>query len=210
MLFLVSAILILVGLLVINPQIHAFILKWVMAFRPDVTIAAGLVLFFIAFFVLSLTRRSPDASGTYTFEGEKGPIEISLKALEDYISKHFAGKPVAHSVRTRVGASRDKKKIRVLASISVWSEQSLKTAGETVQREIAECLKEGLGLDNVESVRISVDRIIASKTSKSRAGRLSPLARPAGPVEFSSSIKLEPGKGSAKDPEPKEDSEEES
>ena len=210
MLFLVSAILILVGLLVINPQIHAFILHWVMAFRPDVTIAAGLIVFFVAFFILALTRKSPDSSGTYTFEGEKGPIEISLKALEDYISKHFAGKPVAHSVRTRVSASRDKKKIRVLASISVWSEQSLKTAGETVQREITECLKEGLGLDNVESVRISVDRIIASKTSKGKSSRLSPIARPASAVESSRSARLEPGKGPAREPEKNDDSREES
>ena len=81
--------------------------------------------------------------------------------------------------------------------------------GETVQREITECLKEGLGLDNVETVRISVDRIIASKTSKGKPSRLSPMARPASTVEFSPSVRLEPGKGSTQEPEKGDDSEEE-
>lgn len=165
-LFVVSIFLVLTGLLVINPQVHALIIHWTTVFRPIVLIAVGLFCGVLCLVVLSTTGKRKDTAGTYSFEGTKGPIDISLKALEDYIAKHFAGKPVAHSVRTRVGTSRDRKKIRVRASITVWSEQSIKTAGESVQHEIRQCLKDGLGLDNVEDVHVSVDKIVASKSSR--------------------------------------------
>lgn len=177
--FVVSVFLILTGLLVLNPQVHAFVIHLVSIIHPVLTIALGVVLFFVSFFLFLLAGKHPDAAGAYTFEGDKGPIEISLRALEDYIAKHFAEKPVVHSVRTRAGVSSDRKQIRVRASISVWSEQSFKTAGENVQQEIKQCLKKGFGLDNVENVHVSVDKIIASKKSKKAAPRPAPISPPA-------------------------------
>lgn len=172
-LFLVSAFLVMIGLLVIDPPTHAFIMHRVMAVGPEIVVVAGVVVFITSLIVRLYSRGESGSSGTYIFEGSKGTIEISLRALEDYLAKHFAGKPIAHTVRTRVGASRDRKKIRVRASISIWSEQNLKVAGETVQREITQCLRDGLGLDNVENIHVSVDRIIASKSASPLAARIS-------------------------------------
>jgi uncharacterized alkaline shock family protein YloU len=156
---------ILAGLLEIAPTIHTFVNYWAERY-PLPIIIGGLAVAVGSLVVLNFVGRESDTTGTFTFEGKKGQVEISLRAIEDYITKHFSNKPVVHSLRTRVGTSRDRKKIRVRASISVWSEQSLKTASETVQKEIEQCLNEGLGLDNVENVHVSVDKIIASKTSK--------------------------------------------
>ena len=165
--FVISAfVIVLTGLLEAAPQVHAFISHWAIRF-PFPIIVVGLATAVISLVLLSSVGKESDTSGTFTFEGKKGKVEISLRALEDYITKHFSNKPIVHSLRTRVGTSRDRKKIRVRASISVWSEQGLKTAGETVQNEIEQCLNAGLGLDNVESVHVSVDKIIASKSSKS-------------------------------------------
>lgn len=165
-LFVISIFMVMMGLLVIDPRIHARVTDWVSAVDPAITTGTGLVLGIVSLVLLSLAGKDPETAGAFTFEGNKGPVDISLKALEDYIASHFAKKPVAHSVRARVGTTRDKKKIRVRASISVWSEQSLKSAGEDVQREIEKCLSEGLGLDNVDNVHVSVDKIIASKSSR--------------------------------------------
>lgn len=177
-LFITSVLVVLIGLLAVDPQITAVVIHTVSKVgNPFIPIGVGLIAGIISLYLLSLVGRDSDSTGTFTFDGDKGPVDISLRALEDYIGKHFAGKPVVHSVRTRVGTSRDRKKIRVRASISVWSEQSLKTAGETVQHEITRCLNEGLGLDNVESVRVSVDKIIASKSSRPILQRLA-TARP--------------------------------
>jgi ADP-dependent phosphofructokinase/glucokinase len=114
-----------------------------------------------------MAGRREDPSATYTFQGEKGAINISLRALEDYITKRFSGRHLVNSIKTRIGTSRDRKKLRVHASISIWSEQNIRVAGETVQEEITRCLRDGLGLDNVELVKVSVDRIISGKSAKS-------------------------------------------
>lgn len=168
LLFLFSICLVLAGLMALDQSFTAKVIHAVT--RPILPapyyVVAGLVGLLLSVVVYNLAGQSSDSSGIFTFEGEKGPIDISLHALEDYIAKHFARKPVVNSVKTRVSASRDRQKLRVRASISVWSEQNLRGAGEAVQQEITRCLKEGLGLDNVETVLVSVDKIIASKSAR--------------------------------------------
>ncbi len=169
--FIVAVFIALTGLLLINPAIHAFVIDLASWSPPLITVGVGTALGIFSLWWLKRVGKDPHATATFRFEGKKGPVEISLGAIEDYIAKSFADKPIAQSVRTRVGVSRDRKKIRVRASISVWAEQGLKGAGETVQEEISRCLSEGLGLDNVESVSVSVDKIVASKSSKSASRR---------------------------------------
>jgi hypothetical protein len=168
LLFLFSICLVLAGLMALDQSFTAKVIHAVT--RPILPapyyVVAGLVGLLLSVVVYNLAGQSSDSSGIFTFAGEKGPIDISLHALEDYIAKHFARKPVVNSVKTRVSASRDRRKLRVRASISVWSEQNLRGAGEAVQQEITRCLKEGLGLDNVETVLVSVDKIIASKSAR--------------------------------------------
>lgn len=171
-LFIVSVFVILIGLLAADPQTTARVIHMVSNIgQPLIPIGIGLAVGIVSLYLLSRTGGDASASGTFTYDGAKGPVDISLRALEDYIAKHFAEKPVVHSVRARVGTSRDRKKIRVRASITVWSEQGLKSAGEMVQQEITRCLDEGLGLNNVESVHVSIDKIIAGKSLKSAVQR---------------------------------------
>lgn len=166
-LFLLAVCFFLAGLMALDHEVTSVVIHTINQIHmPLAYIAGGALAFLASLVVYSLAGRPPDSSAIFTFEGEKGPINISLRALEDYIAKYFAERPVVNSVRTRVTTTRDRKDLRVSASISVWSEQNLKTAGETVQREIANCLRQGLGLDNVEDIRVSVDKIIASKTPK--------------------------------------------
>ena len=176
-LFVISVFVVLLGLLAVDPQITAMAIHTVTNVgQPFIPIGIGLAMGVVSLYLLSRVGGDSNSSRTFTYEGTKGPVDISLRALEDYITKHFAEKRVAHSVRARVSAARDRKKIRVRASVSVWSEQSLKDAGELVQQEITRCLDEGLGLDNVESVRVSIDKIIGGKSSKMGLQR-TPLQR---------------------------------
>ena len=166
-LFLLSIFVVLAGLMAADDQLTARIIYVITRIpNPLIFMLGGFILFIGSLYCYSRAGRSPDQTGTFTFQGEKGAINISLHALEDYITKHFAQKPLVHGVKVRVGTTRDAKKLRVRAFISVWSEQNLKTAGEAVQQEVVSCLKEGLGLDNVDAVLISVDKIIAAKSSK--------------------------------------------
>jgi len=166
-LFLLAVCMVLGGLMALDLQLTARIIHMITnAEMPIAYIVGGLFAFMASLIVYNLAGGAPETSGTYTFEGEKGPIRISLRAIEDYLDKYFAEKPVASSIRTRVSASKDQKMLRVRASISVWSEQHLKNAGETVQQEIMRCLKEGLGLESVGDVFVSVDKIVVSKSPK--------------------------------------------
>jgi hypothetical protein len=165
--FLLSILLVLGGMMAADHELTARIIHVITRIEDPITfVIGGFFVLIIGLIFYNRAGKSPERSDTFVFEAEKGRIEVSLNALEDYIIKHFAQKPVVHNVKARVGTSRDGKKLRVRALISVWSEQNLKTAGETVQQEIAGCLREGLGLDNVETVVVSVDKIIAAKTSR--------------------------------------------
>ena len=167
-LFIVSGYVVLTGLLLINPDIHTLLIDWAGIVPPSYIVGAGIIMGIISLWALSRVGKDTNSGATFRFDGKKGPVEISLDAIEDFLAKHFANTPIVHSIRARAGVSRDRKKIRVRASISVWSEQGLRDAGETVQEEISRCLSEGLGLDNVESVSVSVDKIVVSKTKSHR------------------------------------------
>lgn len=168
--FLVSLCLILGGAMASNQQLTARIIHLITKINPPIAFflaALGLGAFLLSLYLLGKVREDSESSSTFTFETEKGPINISLRAIEDYIVKHFSEEPVVSNIRVRVGTSRDRRNLRVHATISVWSEQNLRTAGETVQQEITRCLKEGLGLNNVETVQVSENKIIKTKVSKS-------------------------------------------
>ena len=166
-LFLFSVCLVLGGLMALDQQLTARVIHVITKTNmPIAYILGGLFAFVASLIVYNLAGGPPDSAAMYTFDGERGPIRISLRAIEDYIAKYFEEKPLAGSIRARVSTSRDQKALRVRASISVWSEQHLRSAGETVQEELARCLKEGLGLDNIGDVVVSVDKIIVSKSPK--------------------------------------------
>lgn len=167
-LFLLSIGFVVAGIMAADHQLTSRIIHVITQVEnPLVLVVVGLILFVGSLIFYNRAGQSHERSGIYSFEGQKGMIDISLGALEDCIVKHFASKSIVHSVRARVGTSRDRKKLRVRASVSVWSEQNLKDAGEAVQDEIVRSLKEGLGLDNVETVLVSVDKIVASKSPNS-------------------------------------------
>ncbi|RJP72810.1 MAG: alkaline shock response membrane anchor protein AmaP [Candidatus Abyssobacteria bacterium SURF_17] len=167
LLFLAAFCLVLIGLMGLDQEFTAVMIHAITKAKPPMAyVVGGLFVFLLSLIVYNLAGRDADSSATFSFAGVQGPIRISLRAVEDYIEKHFSERPVVHSVRSRVVTTRDRKRLRVRALVSVSSEQNLKDAGETVQREIVRCLKEGLGLENVETVVVSVNKIITRKSSR--------------------------------------------
>jgi uncharacterized alkaline shock family protein YloU len=166
LLFLISFCLMLVGLMAFNQQFTAIVIHTVTKTNVPMAYFGGGVLIFVASWILyNIAGQSPDSSAALTFQSDKGPINISLRAIEDYISKRLSDKnPLINSIRPRVTTSGDRKMLRVRASVAVWSGRELKNVAESVQHEITQCLKEGLGLDNVETVMVSVDKIIPIKS----------------------------------------------
>lgn len=169
-LFLVAVCLILAGLMTLNQSFTAWLIHEIQDIRnPAPFILGGAIVFGVSIILYNLATRKPDAYAVFTFESEKGPIHISLRAIEDYINKQFEGKYLVNSIRSKVSTSKDRKRLRVHANVGVRSEQNLKSAGDTLQKEITLRLLEGLGLDNVDKVSVSVDKIIVSKAPRPAA-----------------------------------------
>ncbi|MBI4832379.1 MAG: alkaline shock response membrane anchor protein AmaP [Candidatus Lindowbacteria bacterium] len=166
-LFLLSICLMLVGLMAFNQQFTAIVIHTITkANVPILYFGGGLLVFVASWILYGIAGQSPDSSAALAFQGDKGPINISLRAIEDFISKRFSEKgSIVNSIRPRVTTSRDRKRLRIRASVSVWSDRELKNVAESVQHNITHCLKEGLGLDNVETVLVSVDKIVPTKSS---------------------------------------------
>ncbi len=166
-LFIVSVCLILAGLLTLNKGFTDWVFRGIQNINnPAPLILGGAVVCGVSIILFALATHKPNSYAVFTFMSEKGPVHISFRAIEDYINKQFEGKPLVSSIRSKVSTSKDRKRLRVHVNIGVRSEQNLKSAGDTIQREITYRLLDGLGLDNVDKVTVSVDKIIVSKASR--------------------------------------------
>lgn len=171
-LFFAAVILFLGGIMALNEQFAAVVIHEITQVdNPPLIMMAGGTLFLLSLVVYSLSRRGNNQPQTYTFAGQKGPITISLRAIEDYVTKYLDEQHIAGNVKTKVSTTKNRQKLVVRASISVRSEQSMKNVGDMVQEEVAVRLREGLGLDNLDRVVVSVDKIISSKSSRSALPR---------------------------------------
>jgi S-adenosylmethionine synthetase len=171
-LFLISIFMVLIGFMVLDEQFTAVIIHTITGINaPGLFIGGGIIIFLLSLIVYGLSGRGNNQPTSFTLEGERGPITISLRAIEDYINRYLDEQHIANSVKTKIATSKNRQNIIIRASVSAWSEQNLKYTGDTVQREIAARLKEGLGLENTERIVVSVDKIITSKSSRSALPR---------------------------------------
>jgi uncharacterized alkaline shock family protein YloU len=173
--FLVAIFLIMGGFMALDEQFMAVVIYGITHIHlPGLFILGGVGLFFLSLIFYGLAGRGSRVPTTYSFNGANGPITISLRAIEDFITKSLEDRRLANNVRTRVGVSKDRKKLVIRAGISASSEQSLKDVGERIQRDICLRLKEGLGLENVERVVVSVDKIVTSRAARTAASQSLP------------------------------------
>jgi len=178
LLFITALVLMIAGVMALNDQFTAVVIHSITQIQsPPLYIGGGLILFLLSLVFYALAGRGSVAPATFSFQGEKGPITISLRAIEEYVTKQLEEQQIANTVKTRVGVTKDRKNLIVRVNISAWAEQNLKHLGDVMQREVDSRLREGLGLDNVERVVIAVDKI-----GKNRFSRSLPPKPPEGPL----------------------------
>lgn len=168
----IGYLLIFVGiLLLLTPLLNKFwaeistALYWLgkhIAFRVEFLMAAGAFLL-IGFSCLGLARSASRRGKTFSFHTPMGKVGISLLAIEDYLSKLALEVPSIESLKPRVSASKDGKKLRIDASVTVASDFNLKKSSEMVQRDIATAIRDTLGIEEVDSITISIDKILPTK-----------------------------------------------
>ena len=168
LLFVTALCLVAAGVMALNDQFTAFIIHSITRIdSPPLYIGGGLILFLLGLVFYALAGRGSVTPIAFSFQGEKGPVIISLRAIEDYVTKHLEEQHIANTVKTRVAVTKDRKNLIVRVNINAWAEQNLKLLGDSIQREADSRLREGLGLNNVERVVVSVDKIGKNRFSRS-------------------------------------------
>lgn len=100
-----------------------------------------------------------------TFESEGGTISISVKAINDFLSKladEFAG---IIRLRADVTASRAGS-VEVRLDISVKAGTKVQQLSQVLQQRVRESMRENLGIAEIHAVKVNViDVVAAQKTS---------------------------------------------
>ncbi len=103
-----------------------------------------------------------------SFDGEGGTVSLSIKAINEFLSKltgEFAG---IAGLRADVSADRSGK-IEARLEISVKVGTAVQQLSQALQQRVRETLRDNLGIAEVHSVRIIVNRIVGIEP----AGRVS-------------------------------------
>ena len=96
-----------------------------------------------------------------TFENEGGAISISVKAIDDFLSKladEFAGIIRLHA---DVTAARDGR-IEVRLDVSVKAGTKVQQLSQVLQQRVRESMHENLGIAEIHTVKVNVSSIVAA------------------------------------------------
>lgn len=97
-----------------------------------------------------------------TFENEGGTISISVKAINDFISKladEFAG---IVSLRADVSAARSGS-VEVRLDVSVKAGTKVQQLSQVLQQRVRESMRENLGIAEINAVKVNVVDVVAAQ-----------------------------------------------
>ncbi|MFH1969203.1 MAG: alkaline shock response membrane anchor protein AmaP [Verrucomicrobiota bacterium] len=96
-----------------------------------------------------------------TFENEGGTINISVKAINDFLAKladEFAG---IIRLRADVAAARDGR-VEVRLDVSVKAGTKVQQLAQVLQQRVRESMRENLGIAEIHTVKVNVSDIAAA------------------------------------------------
>lgn len=133
----------------------------------------AIILLLLLFILTSMTRKR---SAQYiSFDGEKGAVSISIKAVRDFIQKigdEFAAvlsiQPV---LEFRRGA------LDVDLNVRVASGSQIPELCQMLQDRVMECLHDQLGISEIRNIRVNVQEI-SGRTSESKGPKEEQIRQP--------------------------------
>ena len=134
------------------------------AFKMEAFIAS-MAFLLIGFICLSLARSLSRKGRAFYYHSPMGKVGISLCAIEEFLSSLALEVGSIDSLKPRVFPTKDGKKLRVEATVTASSGFNLRKSSEMVQRDIATAIKDTLGIEEVDSITISIDKIVHKKKS---------------------------------------------
>lgn len=124
-------------------------------------------LMFLALFALYFrrVRSRVRLSDEIVFITKKGnTIQISNKAITEYVFKLVKSMDAVHSASVKI-APLPKNRMFVRIFLSLWDGFTYPEVNDRLQDMIRNKVREDLGVDNISSITIILDRIVQSKTT---------------------------------------------
>lgn len=122
---------------------------------------------FLAFFALYFRRKRSQVklSDDIVFITKKGnSIQISNKAMTEYVFKLVKSLDAVHSASVSI-SPLPKNRMRMRIILSLWDGFSYPEANDRLQDMIRNKVREDLGVDNISSIAIILDKIVQAKTT---------------------------------------------
>ncbi len=122
---------------------------------------------FLAFFALYFRRKRSQVkiSDDIVFITKKGnSIQISNKAMTEYVFKLVKSLDAVHSASVSI-APLPKNRMHMKIILSLWDGFSYPEANDRLQDMIRNKVREDLGVDNISSIAIILDKIVQTKTT---------------------------------------------
>lgn len=126
--------------------------------RSELMIIGGFfVLIELVYFLSMALSRKQEA--TIWYENPEGRVEITVKAVEDFVRKIASEiedvKEIEPTIRESKGG------IRVVAKVALWTGSDLPTLTQKIQHSIKDKIQNVIGIADVSSVEVSIARIQA-------------------------------------------------
>ena len=124
-------------------------------------------LMFLALFALYFRRKRSQVkvSQDIVFVTKKGnTIQISNKAMTEYVFKLVKSVDAVHSASVSI-SPLPKNRMKMKIILSLWDGFSYPEANDRLQDMIRNKVREDLGVDNISSINMILDKIVQSKTT---------------------------------------------
>jgi len=134
-----------IGHLVLNDAIGKFVM------------GTALILMVILYWLTALSTGGKEQF--LSFETEGGSVNIRIKAVNDFLKRLADEFADILNLRADIAAARDGR-IEVQLDIDVKSGTKVQQLSQVLQQRVRECMREGLGIAEVASVKVNVNEII--------------------------------------------------
>jgi uncharacterized alkaline shock family protein YloU len=120
--------------------------------------AVGGGIFCLASLLFLTGLNKPRRSNRFlSFSNEQGVVNISTDAISEYISKLAPEFPSIVKMTTEIIPHR--RKVDILVSVRIKAGSQVHEICEVLQQKIRESMEKGLGINDVERVIVSVEKI---------------------------------------------------
>ena len=120
---------------------------------------AGIAMIVVLFAYIYIKSRFAHQEPSIAFDNPDGEVSISLKAIEDFVGRIGRDFAEVKSLEPQIVPKRDG--VEIILRGELWSGPNIPKLTERIQNLVKSQVQNILGIENVQSVTLSVSKILA-------------------------------------------------